>query len=123
MVDKVPMAFPANFRSLGEMSSGPTDLLVLSLFIFSSTERIVIETGLLGDNIEVTLTGVLPSTKAGCCGIGSDLINFSPISEKYAFIICAFSLSIKVKLPSVLWRGPIVLLRAERFVALLIKFQ
>ena len=63
---------------------------------------------------------MLPSTKASCCGIGSDLIKFSPISEKYAFIICAFSLSIKAKLSSVLLRGPIVLLRAERFLALLI---
>lgn len=35
------MAFPANFRSFGEMSSGPLDLLVLGLFTLSCTDWFV----------------------------------------------------------------------------------
>ena len=38
-------------------------------------------------------------------------------------VLMYMSLSIKAKLPSVLLRGPTVLLRTERSVALLIKFQ
>lgn len=49
------LVLSCQFEKLGEMSFGPTDLLLLNLFIFSSTERFVIEIGLLGGNIEVTV--------------------------------------------------------------------
>ena len=72
------MAFPANLRSVGEMSSGPVDLLLLSMFFFCTDCLVSSTKGGAGIRLNV----VLPSNGACCVGIGSELIKFSPIAGK-----------------------------------------
>ena len=82
------MAFPANLRSFGETTSGPLDLLALSLFTFSSTTWFVSNEN---DGAGMRHDVVLPSTTACSDGIGRELIKFSQIVVKYEFILSALS--------------------------------
>ena len=102
------MAFPANLRSSGETSSGPLDLLALSLFTFSSTTWFVSNGN---DCAGMRLDVMLPSARACSDGNGRELVQFSPIVVKYEFILSALSLSISASVTSFLLRGPIALCR------------
>ena len=109
------MAGSANFKSFGDMSSGPADLLGLMAFNLCSTRS-------SDTSISETEGAGHPLWSICCEKLSVILPSFMPILAKNSFIKFASSLSLTARLPSSLFRGPILLLLTG-LVASAIKFQ
>ena len=97
------MAGSANFKRFGDMSSGPAELLDLMAFNLCSTKS-------SDTNIPETEGAGHPVWSICCEKLSILLPSFMLILVKNSFIKFALSLSLTARLPSSLFRGPILLL-------------
>ena len=109
------MAGLASFNNLGVMSSGPADLFGLMAFNLRRTES--------SQTVISVTEGTEQPMRSLCCG--KFLLtrpSLVPILAKKSSIKFAFSTSLTARLPSPLFKGPILFLLTG-FVASAIKFQ
>lgn len=97
------MAGSANFKSFGNMTSGPADLLELMTFNLCSSK-------FSDTNIPETEGAGHPVWSICCEKLSILLPSFMPILAKNSFFKCALSLSLTARLSSFLLRRPILLL-------------
>ena len=103
------------FNNLGAMSSGPADTLGLMAFNLRRTES--------SQTVISVTAGTEQPLRSLCCGkFPLDRLSLVQILAKKSFINFAFSKSLTARLPSSLFKGPI-LFPLTGFVASAIKFQ